>query len=366
MIEDAMDLSILFPNQAPMRVLSIENDSRNTAFGVLFIAFTGFERDLHPYIPNAYQKGCRLFVVDQQYVPPQGMEDATFIPVANLKEENSRIARLFYQFPDENLRIICVTGTNGKTTTATMVDSVLRQNGIKTAFFGTTYWHIGDEQFDAPNTTPDLLPLIKYLRRCVDEGITHVIMEAASHALTLGRMEHLAIDVAVFTNLTQDHLDFHKDMEEYYLAKRSLFTVLLAESPKARTCAFINADDPYGQRILKVLGERGLVSESLSIEDKGSINAEYINLSPEGVAFTVQGQRVESSLIGMVNVQNTLAAYRVLCWLGLTPAEILPPLKQVSVKGRMEKIISDEGTIFLIDYAHTPDALERAVMSAHS
>ncbi|MGL5254931.1 MAG: UDP-N-acetylmuramoyl-L-alanyl-D-glutamate--2,6-diaminopimelate ligase [Brevinema sp.] len=366
MIEVFMYLSDLFPNYAPIPVSSIENDSRYAVFGSLFIAFTGFERDLHAYIPDAYQKGCRIFVVDQRYSIYKGMEDAIFIPVSDLKEENSRISRLFYGFPDQKLCIICVTGTNGKTTTATMINEVLVRNGIKTAFFGTTCWCIGDDHFNAPNTTPDHLPLIKYLRRCIDKKVTHVVMEAASHALALGRMMHLSIDAAVFTNLTQDHLDFHKHMEEYYLAKRTLFTTLLAESSKTRTCAFINADDSYGQRILKVLGERGVVAESLSIEGKGLINAENIELSSSGVSFIVEDQKVESSLIGRVNVQNAFMAYRVLLWLGLSSDQILPWLKQVSVKGRMEKIISPRGVVFLVDYAHTPDALSRAVMSAQS
>lgn len=347
-------------------ILSLENDSRCVSPNSLFIAFTGFERDLHQFIPAAYEKGCRMFLIAEGYTPPQQYKNAVFIPAGNLKQENARVARLFYDYPDEKLCLICVTGTNGKTTTSTMIDAVLGAAGKKTAFFGTTHWRIGEELMDAPNTTPDLLPLIKFFSCCLDKGVTHVVMEAASHALALGRMECLAVDAAVFTNLTQDHLDFHKTMDDYYLAKRSLFTGLLAESPKPNKKAFINADDIYGQKLLRILGERGIVSESLSLEGKGSVNASDITYSPRGVRFMLGDAEVFTPMIGRVNVQNAMTAYCVAKHLGVPSNIIIDALKKTSVKGRMERAETPEGTVFLVDFAHTPDALQRAVASAQS
>lgn len=357
-----MKLRDFFPD-APYDagILSLENDSRNVRSGTLFVAYTGFERDIHDFVPDAYERGCRYFVVSsgrkQEFA--DRFPDALFFGSDNLSKELSRLALEFYAYPDRKLCLIGVTGTNGKTTTATLIDTALRNLGEQTAFFGTTEWRIGTDIFPVLNTTPDLLTLVRMLKSAKDLQIKFVVMEVASHALSLGRVEGLAFDCAVFTNLTQDHLDFHETMEDYFLAKRRFFTDILGPSPKKNKKAFINADCLYGQQILQVLGERGVPAESFSLEGIGSLNAAVQEISAEGSRFEADGEILSASIPGIVNVYNILAAYSVLKYLQFDQAaEVLAP---VQVPGRMQKLTAPDRVIFIIDYAHTPDALKQAV-----
>ncbi|SFB67946.1 UDP-N-acetylmuramoylalanyl-D-glutamate--2,6-diaminopimelate ligase [Brevinema andersonii] len=342
-------------------ILSIENDSRNAEVGVLFVAYAGFEKDLHVFVPDAYRRGCRYFVVSdsrKQEFADQ-FPDALFFGSDNLPKELSRLVLEFYAYPDRKLCLIGVTGTNGKTTTATLIDTALRNLGEQTAFFGTTEWRIGLESLPALNTTPDLLTLVRMLKSAEDSQIKFVIMEVSSHALSLGRVEGLAFDCAIFTNLTQDHLDFHETIEDYFLAKRRFFTDILGPSPKKNKKAFINADCPYGQQILQVLGERGVPSESFSLENAGSLNALVYEISAQGSRFEVSGETLSTSIPGLVNVYNTLAAYAVLKYLQFNQAA--EALESVQVPGRMQKLTAPDRVVFVVDYAHTPDALKQAV-----
>lgn len=357
-----MTLRDFFPD-APYdaEILSIENDSRNAENGVLFVAYAGFEKDIHAFVPDAYKRGCRYFVVSdsrKQEFADQ-FPDALFFGSDNLPKELSRLALEFYAYPDRKLCLIGVTGTNGKTTTATLIDTALRNLGEQTAFFGTTEWRIGSESLPALNTTPDLLTLVRMLKSAEDSQIKFVIMEVASHALSLGRVEGLAFNCAVFTNLTQDHLDFHETIEDYFLAKRRFFTDILGPSPKKSKKAFINADCPYGQQILQVLGERGVPSESFSLENIGSLNALVYEISAQGSRFEVAGETLSTSIPGLVNVYNTLAAYAVLKYLQFGQAA--EALESVQVPGRMQKLTAPDRVVFVVDYAHTPDALKQAV-----
>lgn len=361
-------LNQLFPQLSiSVSIHDIHNDSRLVDQHSLFIAYTGFEINLHSFIPAAYENGCRYFLVDNSVFTKlsQQFPDAIFIPTDNLKQDSAKIIWEFYNHPDKNLCVIGVTGTNGKTTTATLINQSLKALGNKTTFFGTVEWWVGDKSYPASNTTPDLLQFVKFLQQSVQEGVSHVVMEIASHALSLGRVEYLNIDYALFTNLTQDHLDFHGNFEEYFSAKSSLFLNLLANSSKIPKKAIINADDEYGQQLLQQLGGRGIPSESLSINEIGSWNATQIHLTVNHTDFVLQSStesiKINSSLLGLINVQNLMMAIVLLKELAYSNEQILSVINQISIPGRLQKINAPNGAVFLVDYAHTPDALEKAI-----
>ncbi len=365
-----MTLKDLFPTiefSTDITIHNIQNDSRHANKDTLFVAFTGFEIDVHDFIDDAYQHGCRYFLVAQdRFVALQdSYRDALFIPSVNLKEDMSQVILKFYNYPDKELVLIGITGTNGKTTTATLINQSLQLMGAKTACFGTVEWVVGDIVYPAPNTTPDFLTLIKLLRQAIDQKVTHVIMEVASHALDLGRVENLNFDCALFTNLTQDHLDYHGTFEKYYRVKSQLFLKLLAQSCKKNKKSFVNADDLYGQRLLKELGERGIPTTSLSIEGQGVWNATNINLTINNTEFTLSNGEisiaVNSNLLGMINVQNIMMAFVLLRHLGYSDDNILFYIPNITILGRLQKVHSPKGVVFLVDYAHTPDALEKVI-----
>ena len=365
-----MNLKDLFPAltfSKDIIIQNIQNDSRQADKDTLFIAFTGFEVDVHEFIADAHLNGCRCFLVSQDKIEnlQKTYSEALFIPSENLREDMSQVILKFYNYPDKELTLIGITGTNGKTTTATLINQSLRAMGVKTAFFGTVEWLVGDNVYPALNTTPDFLSLIKFFRQAIDQGITHVVMEVASHALSLGRVENLNFDCALFTNLTQDHLDYHGTFEEYYLAKSQLFFKLLANSCKKHKKAFINADDPYGQKLLQVLGERGIPTSSLSLEDQGVWNASDITLTVNNTEFNLNNSEttinIKTNLLGMINVQNIMMAFVLLKHLGYSDENILATMPNTTIPGRLQKVNSPKGVVFLVDYAHTPDALEKAI-----
>lgn len=368
--EVIMLLKDLFPNYSvkdDLIIDNLQNDSRLVNINSLFIAYTGFEKDPHLYIEDAYCNGCRCFLIDSDKASQFDGKytDAVFISSTDLKKEMVQVTLHFYDYPDQKLTLIGVTGTNGKTTTATVIDQSINIIGEKTAFFGTVEWRVGDKSYEALNTTPDFLVLVKFLKQAVDCDIAYVVMEVASHALSLGRVDGLNFDFTVFTNLTQDHLDFHATLEEYYKAKERLFVDLLANSNKKNKKAFINADDLHGQRLLKILGERGVPSIALSIEDKGYWNATNVFASAYKTRYTlvtpVESIIIESGLLGIINVQNTMLAYAVLSCLGYDSQNIVAAISTIVVPGRLQRLEDSNGVVFLVDYAHTPDALEKAI-----
>lgn len=363
-----MKLHLLFPDhQCPIDtdILSLTNDSRKADKNSLFIAYAGFEKDLHQYIFSAYQNGCRCFMIDKSRIQEFQTLDACIIPVDNLKSETARIALLFYNYPDQELTIIGITGTNGKTTTATLINQALNNLGFETAFFGTVEWSIGSQKLPALNTTPDLLDLVKFFRDAVDQGIKYVVMEVASHALSLGRVEGIAFDIVGFTNLTQDHLDYHQTFDHYFEAKKYLFTELLAHSTKKNKKAFINADDEFGAKLIEILDAKNISYTSISLEEKGYWNAKNVIQKLSSTNFMISNQELEINvdmlLLGLFNVYNFLMAYAILSHLNVESDKILDAMKNISVPGRLQKFISNDGVVFLIDYAHTPDALSKAI-----
>jgi UDP-N-acetylmuramoyl-L-alanyl-D-glutamate--2,6-diaminopimelate ligase len=293
---------------------------------------------------------------------PEGF-GGPWIEVEHGRQALAQAARNFYGAPDSHLHVTGITGTNGKTTTAYLVDAVLKAAGKTTALVGTIEYRLAGEVRNAVNTTPESLDLYRMLAELEQRGGTHATMEASSHALALGRAFGIQFHTAIFTNLTRDHLDFHHSMEEYFAAKRRLFEGHGAEPPRF---AAINHDDPYGREIST---DRSTQRLCYGIEAEAPIRASRISADVEGMQFEVEygAMRlpVRSALLGRINVYNILAACCAGFSYGIDPATIALGISQCpAVPGRFERV--DEGQPFLVvvDYAHTDAALRSAIQAA--
>jgi UDP-N-acetylmuramoyl-L-alanyl-D-glutamate--2,6-diaminopimelate ligase len=277
----------------------------------------------------------------------------------------ARLAGAFYGHPSRQLTLVGITGTNGKTTTSYLIEALLRAGGLATGVIGTIQYVLGDETRPAGQTTPEALDLQSMLAHMRDGGVRGVAMEVSSHALALARADGLAFDVAVFTNLTQDHLDFHGTLESYRLAKRRLFE-LLAGSPKPTRTAVVNGDDPAGATMVSGLD---LTALTFGLGASARVRAVEHASSLEGIRMTVETPRgrvgLTSPLIGEHNVMNLLGAVATGLALGLEPPAIAQALAAVgTVPGRFEQVRAGQPFLVIVDYAHTPDALERVLTTA--
>ena len=286
-----------------------------------------------------------------------------WVRVPKIRRALSTAGRVFFGQPDLRLRLIGITGTNGKTTTAYLVDSILRAAGVRAGLFGTIEYRIGDRALPALNTTPESLDLWSYFAQTVDTGGTAVVMEVSSHALAQERVWGFPYSVAVFTNLTRDHLDFHKDFEHYYEAKRRLFEGLGTPPPQ---WAVINLDDPWGRKLLDVPCPYRLtygINSNAQVKVK---HLDYRHHGLEGTIVTPAGNvELASSLVGRANLANILAATAASIAFGIPPEKIEKGIRDLkAVPGRFERI--DEGQPFLVivDYAHTDDALRNVLSTA--
>jgi UDP-N-acetylmuramoyl-L-alanyl-D-glutamate--2,6-diaminopimelate ligase len=346
----------------PAVVGGLAADSRRVQRGDCFVAVPGFTHDARRFVPEALARGAAMVVTEGE--PLAGLAvGQVLVPAA--RPALGRLADAFYDHPSRHLTLVGVTGTNGKTTTSYLVDALLQRCGMRTGVIGTIGYTIGAETLPASQTTPEALELQAMLARMRAEGIGGVAMEVSSHALALHRVDELTFDVAVFTNLTQDHLDFHGTMDAYGRAKRRLFE-LLARSPKPRRAAVVNADDPAGRTMVEGLdvpvttyglgpGARVRAVEHVSTLDGIRLRAE----TPAGPL------RLASPLVGEHNVMNLLGAAGVGLALGLAPEAIAEALGGVAaVPGRFERVRAGQPFLVVVDYAHTPDALERVLATA--
>lgn len=349
----------------------IAHDSRHVMPDWMFVALTGHKMDGHDFIPDAVSRGASVIVIEDQEPIPVGLktskgEEVTIVRVENGRRALGQAAATFQEYPVRHLRMIGVTGTNGKTTTTYLIRALLQSSGRKVGLIGTIENAIGNQASRASYTTPESVMIQEYLKQMVQEGVQDVVMEVSSHGLFLRRLSGCEFDVAVFTNLTQDHLDFHKEMEEYFRAKTFLFDYLRKDPEnKLRKRAVINTDDEYGRRLMKRVG--GALSFGLSRE--ADIYAEDIRSSKGGLEFTVQTPAgafpVHSPLLGKYNVYNLLAAIGVGDCLGLKAEEIQTGIEGLSrVPGRFERLDSGRGFSVIVDYAHTEDALDRLLETA--
>jgi UDP-N-acetylmuramoyl-L-alanyl-D-glutamate--2,6-diaminopimelate ligase len=348
-----------------VHVNTVVYDSRKVQRGDLFVAIRGTSTDGHQHIKDAISRGAKVVLLEDDDI----LADAYFmhegvvkIVVGNSRRALAIIAKNFYGNPSSKLTLIGVTGTNGKTTTTHLLKTILEKNGEKVGLIGTISYIVGKREIPAVQTTPESLELNQYLAEMVQDGCTAAVMEVSSHSLVQYRVFGLTFRAAVFTNLTQDHLDFHKTMEQYATAKKRLFDML--GSP---AIAVVNADDPEAGYMISSTQAKVMTYGTGELVD---VRALDIHLGMDTTTYTVRlehgSMAVVSSLIGRFNISNTLAAFAAGIGLGITPNVIKRGVEsQKAVRGRFERLTAPQGWTAIIDYAHTPDALEKCLLTIH-
>jgi UDP-N-acetylmuramoyl-L-alanyl-D-glutamate--2,6-diaminopimelate ligase len=348
-----------------VEVRHIQYDSRKVGQGDCFVAVRGTGVDGHRFIDIAINNGATVVVMDNDAALPDSVFLHAGVIKAVVPDSRKALAVMsanFYGRPSSRLTMIGVTGTNGKTTTAHLIRSILETAGERAGLIGTIEHMIGGTVIPATHTTPESLELNELLARMVESGCTSVSMEVSSHALHQSRVYGLPYKAAVFTNLTQDHLDYHGSMESYFRAKRLLFDELAEES-----WAVVNADDGWGSKMLEACRARRI---AYGVNVAADVRAEKVSLSIDGTSLNVQYHgrttAISSPLVGRFNVYNILAAFSTGLALDLPLLAITSGITGVkSVRGRFERIASPEGWTAIIDYAHTPDALEKCLETIH-
>lgn len=348
-----LEYEILQKGKSEIQFKGIEYDSRKIKDGDIFVALEGAVSDGHKYIKQAIENGAKGVLVSKKVELEFPVE---YILVKDLRKNLGKIASNFYGYPQNNLKIIGITGTNGKTTSTYLLESILGKE--KVARIGTVEYKIGDEIIEAPNTTPESLDIVKMCKKAVEKGLEYLVMEVSSHALSLGRVDMLEFDVASFTNLTLDHLDYHENMDNYFQAKRKLFT-MLKDSKKNS----INIDDSYGDKLYKEFG-----GYSYSLTKSADLTGEIVEFHSDGqlVRLNLMGEIFEEKLaiLGRYNLYNVLGVIGIALQLGVEKNIILERLKDIKgAPGRFELVNCGQDYIVVVDYAHTGDALENILKS---
>ncbi|MEK7812949.1 MAG: UDP-N-acetylmuramoyl-L-alanyl-D-glutamate--2,6-diaminopimelate ligase [Candidatus Desantisbacteria bacterium] len=352
-----------------IQINNIAVDSRDVTAGSLFICVQGFIADGHNFIRQAVEKGAAAVLIDRDVPVPEGIAS---IEVASTRSAMGKIISAFHGFPSKYLKMIGVTGTNGKTTITYLIEAILNTAGYNAARLSTTQYRIGKEQIHAAHTTPDSIELQQLLKKAVDSKCTHLVMEVSSHALSLDRIDGCEFDTAVFTNLTVDHLDFHHTQDEYFRAKAKLFASLGKMSDKGLPkLAIINTDSPFAERIMEAVNPacvhvRGYgCNSSFQLECcKADILASEIEINKDYTTFLYHGVRFKLNLLGRHNVYNALAAIGVGESEGVELEEISRALESVdSIPGRFERIRCGQPFMVIVDYAHSPDALQNVLLT---
>jgi UDP-N-acetylmuramoyl-L-alanyl-D-glutamate--2,6-diaminopimelate ligase len=346
----------------PEAVTGIADDSRAVQPGDCFVAVSGLRQDARRFVPEASHRGATLVITE---VPPLRDAAVPQIVVPSARLALARAAAAYHGHPSRHLTLVGITGTNGKTTTSYLVEALLQVQGRKTGVLGTIEYRIGERTVPAGQTTPGALQLQSMLAHMYAEGVEGVAMEVSSHALALARVDDVTFDIALFTNLTQDHLDFHGTLDEYRRAKRRLFE-LLARSPKPTRTAVVNAEDPSGAEMVRGLP---LTVLTFGLGASAAVRAIEWTSSLAGIRLVAETPRgrvtLESPLIGEHNVMNLLGAIATGLALGLQPPAIAAALARVrAVPGRFEQVRAGQPFLVVVDYAHTPDALERVLTTA--
>lgn len=329
-------------------ITSVDFDSRKVKEGALFVATIGTQVDGHKYIAQAIDSGAIAIVCET--LPEEIRENVSYIKVENSQEALGYIASNWYDQPSSKIKLIGVTGTNGKTTIATLLHQTFSNLGYYCGLLSTIENQIGQQIIPSTHTTPDAISLNELLDKMVNEGCSYCFMEVSSHALNQGRTAGLDFDGAIFTNLTHDHLDYHKDFASYLKAKKIFFDQL-----KKEAFALTNSDDKNGKVILQNCKAE---KHTYSIHSLGDFSARIIENQINGLNLQIDGRDVWFRLTGQFNAYNLLAIYGTAVLLGQNPDEVLSYLSNItSVDGRFDIIKSPEEITAIIDYAHTPDAL---------
>lgn len=337
-------------------ICGVQIDSRQVADGHLFIAVRGTVADGHNYIDKALEKGAVAILCEM--IPEKIAENVTYVKVENTEQVVGQVATTFYGDPTSKLKLVGVTGTNGKTTIATVLYEMFRHMGHKAGLLSTVCNYIDGEAIPTDHTTPDPITLNALLAKMVEAGCEYVFMEVSSHSVVQNRIGGLTFAGGLFTNITRDHLDFHKTFENYIKAKKLFFDRLPKEA-----FAITNADDKNG--MVMVQNTKAEV-KTYSVQSPADFKAKIIECHFEGMYLSINGKEVGVQFIGKFNVSNLLAVYGAAIMLGKDEQEVLVALSAMKpVNGRFEALRSPSGYTAIVDYAHTPDALENVLNAIH-
>lgn len=371
MIKRLTELAALLPNARLLgddaEITSIERDSRCVRKGALFACITGAHVDAHSFIPNVARAGARAILTERENVDvPAGL---SVLHVPNIQEALDVIAPYFYDYPARSMRVIGITGTNGKTTTSYLLRAILRHAGKRVGLVGTIQVMMEDEVFPTANTTPDVIVMQQLLAEMRTRGMDVVVMEVSSHALDQGRVAGIEFDTAVFTNLTQDHLDYHKTMENYARAKARLFDLVSEQGSKSGKTAVLNADD--GASATMRAHTRCPVI-SYGVEQPADLAAQDVRLAQDGMELTLVHRgarpvRIHIGITGLFNVSNVLAATGAALAEKIPAEDIVAALSAFTgVPGRFELVRAGQDFSVIVDYAHTPDGMENVLRTARA
>ncbi len=353
-------------NNDPL-VSGIENDSRKVSAKGIFVAIRGYQSDGHHFIDSAIQNGASCLIIDdQEYDTVHGKYPDTppIVSFKNTRKALALLSRIYYDNPSQKIKLIGVTGTNGKTTITYMIREILRKAGRKVGLIGTICNYIDNKKLKSPVTTPDSLELNRLFHEMVNNGIQYAVMEVSSHALYLDRVYGLEFDCVIFTNLSEDHLDFHKNMDEYLSVKELIFDIL-SQSKKRHTLAVVNQDLEFSDRLISKAQRLKLNYKTYGLTEQANYQGMDIDFSLSKSNFTVkyegESQPIEIPMPGRFNIYNTLASFAAVRFLDIPIADIMAGLKDISVPGRFEMIQGGNGAFIVIDYAHTDDAIQNVL-----
>ena len=344
--------TIQIVGNSDVEVSALNYDSRRVAEGDCFFAVVGVQSDGHSYISQAVERGARAVVC--QRLPEVPAEGVCYVQVADTNAAMADIAATFYDHPSHELKLVGVTGTNGKTTTATLLYDLFRMLGYRAGLISTVVYRVGEREIESTHTTPDSIRLNAMLREMVDEGCDYCFMECSSHAIVQDRIRGLRFAGGMFTNLTHDHLDYHKTFAEYLRAKKLFFDRLPREA-----FAITNIDDRNGR--VMVQNTQATV-RTLSLRSMADYRCKVVEMLMDGMLLRLDNEEVWVKFIGRFNAYNLLTIYATAMMLGQRKEEVLMAISTLqSVNGRFEYIRAADGTTAVVDYAHTPDALENVI-----
>lgn len=348
LLEDLEEKEVI--GNIDVKINKIEYDSKKIEKGDVFVAISGLKEDGHTYIEEAIEKGAIGIIVQKDY-EVKANENVTFVKVQDTRIALAKVAAKYYDTPASKLKIIGITGTKGKTTTAYMIRDILLASGKKTGMIGTIYNTYGNKKIEAVRTSPESLDLQKLLKDMVDSGMEYVVMEVSSHALDLNRVYGIHFVIGVFTNLSEEHLDYHKTMDNYLKAKAKLF--------ENSDFAIINSDDIFTPRLEKMIKCK---TAKYGLDNEANITAVDVRVNNNYVDFKMyinkMLQTVTINIPGRYTVYNALAAIAVTSMLGAQMDAILAALGELRVPGRSEVVDIGKTFAVIIDYAHTPSSLE--------
>lgn len=354
--------SPILTGDATVQVLGVTHDSRAIKPGWLFVAVPGAKSDGHDFVVQAVNAGAVAVLAERQR-PENWPSTVPWIRISGTRKALGSVAAAVFGHPTKQMTLVGITGTNGKTSLTYVLEAIVKAAGGSPGVIGTISYRWGNQERMASRTTPEASDLQSMLAEMSRAGVTHVLMEVSSHGLHLGRLDGCEFDVGVFTNLTQDHLDYHGNFEEYYQAKKLLFSKLLPGSSKPTRVAAINLDDPYGRRLAGEIADMPVIGYGSTSDCKvRPIDADMASAGISGTMQTCRGPlAIETRLTGAFNLQNIMAAVAVADALDIPEQAVQEGIASVQViPGRLERVPSSRGHVF-VDYAHSPNALKNVL-----